>query len=685
MKKNKSKVLFIIFAFALFIGGKVYAVNNGWLNITWNSVPAENFIDKKFDYAIREDAIESYEQYAELLKPQANTKPKIINGTEVSSDYPEVCFSANENPTVLYEKVGAVIPGYYSDFNFIDLRLTISDAVLAENPTSDDLALVCFKADSIGFTMREVKQVNWKIEYYFAGTNIPFEFLHTMQKISNVIDGKYIGFENEYKNQTDVSYHEFSYTEAVSKTMKYSDDIAGFKYLKNDFSSNNSNLGSNVTKDETAFIRYMNIQNTDWNEGDVINNDSGVFGTESDNISENDFDFEIRVNSHLPKIRLSKSVKDENEDNFVQSGEKITYYIDVTSDPEYETWRRYVPPYIPNDFNLWFQSVPIRDSFLENIPEYFTFNNDIKVYDISLGGNEEIFNISGDLTKGDFKINEYITGATYRIVYSFTATETMKLPASDIINKATDNGSDPLLCETISIDCGIAKISAKPEAMIKKNVKDANEDNIVQPNELLTYQIEIENTTLDLLKNSVDSTTNLENLTDNGILYNVTVRDDLIEKTPAYLIFNNDVKVYDITNGKKNEIKDYTGSLTDGSFVLDKIPNGSTYMLEYTFKASDTIGKEIEKVTNKATDNGSNPADCTTNTNDCAIATLDVKPDSGTTEDVITPKENNKIVTNADSTNRTILLPRTGMNLNNIFYILIISSTLLIVRKKVIK
>lgn len=648
MKKNKEKILLMIFGLTLLIGVKVYAGYNGWLSNIESPISTNN------EFNVQENTLDYFEENGVYLMPLKNSEPIILNGSEISTTYPELCFAATDSPTVLYEKVGTT-NNPYTEGDLIDVRLSISNAVLPESPTSNDPSMICIKKDSIGIITREVLQVDWKVEYLISGSNTPID-ISSFQKISNLIDGKYIGFN-------DMETWQYSVEPTIA--LNYAIDN-GILYFTSDLDKQNNGLDLEKINTDYSVIK-----------SNFSTEETGVLGTQSNDIKKIDMDLNIKIPSTLDYVNITKSVSDESKDNIVQQGEKITYTIIVKGGG--------LVPMRSTKIKNTIYNVPVRDSLLENIPGYYIFNNDVKLYDSSYGTEIEISNSTGSLVDGDFLISEFVYGSTYKIVFSYTASETIKLPAGDIVNKATDNGTDPSLCKKNNINCAIASIVAEPEPTIQKRVIDSNSDNIVQSNEILTYQIEIENETLEFL-NTID-VTNQAILIDNGILYNVQVRDNLVEKAPSYLKFNNDVKVYDITDGKKIKINDYTGSLLDGTFVLNKIPNGSTYMLEFTYKASDTIGKDINKIINKATDNGSNPNDCTINTKDCAIATIDTKPDTGTNEDLITPKDENKTTTNVNTTNeipnRTILLPRTGMNINNIFYILIISSTLLIVRKKV--
>ncbi|WOO88220.1 hypothetical protein RZE82_06735 [Mollicutes bacterium LVI A0039] len=292
---------------------------------------------------------------------------------------------------------------------------------------------------------------------------------------------------------------------------------------------------------------------------------------------------EATIDVEKPNTHITKSVVDEDGDEEVVAGEKLTYTIEVN-----------------NPSNNDALDVVVRDSMLENLPSYITFNNDVKV---------EGTTYTGSLVDGNLVLASVEANATVVITYSITVNEIPE-GVTKLSNIATDNEDDPdtkdpETCE--QIDCDDATIDVeKPNTHITKSVGDENGDEVVAAGEKLTYTIEISNTT------SVDA-------------YNVAVRDSMLENLPSYLTFNDDVTI---------EGSEYSGSLTDGSLVLDKVLAKETVTITYTLTARD-IPKDATALVNIATDNGVDPetvdpgtcdeVDCDETTTEVEVADTHIK------------------------------------------------------------
>ncbi len=143
---------------------------------------------------------------------------------------------------------------------------------------------------------------------------------------------------------------------------------------------------------------------------------------------------------------IVKSVVDDSNDGKLQPGETLTYTLEVTNPGTEDA-----------------HNVIVRDSMLESLPSWLTFNDDVVIdpTDIAHSGNLE----DGDLT---FPVIE--AGQAVTITYSVTARWILPNNIDEVINVATDNGQDPIdpdnklpiICPEDSVDCDDAIIPLDP-------------------------------------------------------------------------------------------------------------------------------------------------------------------------------------------------------------------------------
>ncbi len=257
--------------------------------------------------------------------------------------------------------------------------------------------------------------------------------------------------------------------------------------------------------------------------------------------------------------KINKKLEDQSGDGIAQVGEKLLYSIEVINDTDQSAY-----------------NVPIRDSLLENLPNWLIYNNDVE-----LSPN---MTATGSLETSDFILSEVKSGEKVIITYSLTVLE-IPDDVALIKNIATDTGDIVDNCEKplIGIDCGSTNIPVEPDTTIKKIVIDENNDNLVQKGEKLKYIIEVENPN------------------QNNSAKNVQVRDSLIENTPEYLTFNNDVTIEpDVAT---------TGSLATNDYVISEIKPGEKVKISYTMTVK-YIPDNVTNIMNIVTDNGKNPDSC---------------------------------------------------------------------------
>ncbi|WOO89933.1 GEVED domain-containing protein [Mollicutes bacterium LVI A0078] len=293
-------------------------------------------------------------------------------------------------------------------------------------------------------------------------------------------------------------------------------------------------------------------------------------------------DYGIRLKSDS---LISKSVTDEDGDDSVSLGETLTYTITVTNTSD----------------SIPVTNVEVKDSLLQNLPDWIRFNNDVEV-------NPDV-PYNGSLTDGDFVIHEIPAGESVTITFSI---ELVSLPdgITEIENIVTDNGEDPtnpdFVCDEVDrdIDCDSTITPIIGATTIEKAITNetGTEDGIAEYGEDITYQIKVTNPT--------SSTAN-----------NVEVRDSLLENMPSWMTLIDGPTIDPVGTGT-------SGSLETKDFVISSINAGQTITITYTVHISD-IPTDVTDVTNIATDNGEDPTTvdpetCTPNgpSEDCAIATL---------------------------------------------------------------
>lgn len=254
---------------------------------------------------------------------------------------------------------------------------------------------------------------------------------------------------------------------------------------------------------------------------------------------------------------ITKVVADETGDGAVAVGETLTYTLEVTNSHDADALK-----------------VAVRDSMLQNLPSFAKFNNDVKVVGSGYSGN---------LTDGTLVLDKVAGKGAVTITYSITIVE-VPVDTATLVNVATDNGEDP---ETIppetcdETDCDSTETPILGDTKIVKSMTDENGNGIVEAGEVLTYKLEVTNYTINEAKD-------------------VVVRDNMIENTPSWLTFNDDVVI-------EREDISYTGTLADSNLTFYTIAGNETVTITYSLTVADVIPEEVEYLVNIATDNGEDP------------------------------------------------------------------------------
>lgn len=270
---------------------------------------------------------------------------------------------------------------------------------------------------------------------------------------------------------------------------------------------------------------------------------------------------------------ITKTVSDENGDGYANGGEVLTYKISVM-----------------NDTNAVAHNVEIKDSMLQSLPEYMTYNEDETL---------NVNNYSGSLTTGDLVVTTINPDDVVVITYSVTLTDDLN-DVEYVLNMATDNGLDPIvpidpekpeeICPVDSSrDCDSVVVPVQPETVlpidpengdtiITKEVTDEDSDGLASEGEILTYTISVTNDT-------------------NAVAHNVEIKDSMLEYLPEYVTYNDDVVL---------NVDDYSGSLTDGDLIVTTIDPGEIVTVSYSVTVSKDLSG-VEYILNMATDNGDDP------------------------------------------------------------------------------
>lgn len=313
-------------------------------------------------------------------------------------------------------------------------------------------------------------------------------------------------------------------------------------------------------------------------------------------------------------------------DGTIEDGETVNYQVTVTNPSQ-------TAPAV---------AVSVRDNLLENIPAYATLEGPI-VIDPSV-------ETTGSLQVGDFTILEIAPNQSVTISYALKF-KAIPNDQANVANLATDSGLDPETCPVtmkkvkgaIDADCASVVTPVEADTTIEKNV--VTTDSVYYPGDKIEYQLIIRN---DTVNDALD----------------VPVRDSLLENTPSYLQYNNDLKV----QGGRG-----SGKITAGTFTVDKVPANSSVTITYslTLKADP----KQDTVLNVATDDGVDPNTIDPNSVDPANkgkgdqdrATIDVGVKA---QDPTPDKDNYEDMKIAQTGIRTMII------IVNLFLILIVAITL---------
>ncbi len=284
--------------------------------------------------------------------------------------------------------------------------------------------------------------------------------------------------------------------------------------------------------------------------------DPATVDPEVPGVCDSDDDCAITITDVNPDTKISKSVSGLGTDGMISNGETVTYSIDVTNKSTVQSAK----------------DVAVRDNLLENLPIWITFDS------LTVSPVETI--TSGSLIDGNFVISEIAPATTITITYDLTFGE-IPSTVDTIANVVTDNGKEPETCPFFDPDCSSTITSVNPETTIVKTVLDLPTTGYLSIGDTITYQLAVTNTS------------------EVAQAQNILVRDGLIESTPAFMTFNDDV-VIDPTSVPT------TGSLTDGTYVITTLGPSQTMTITYSF-TMNKVPPSGFKIVNVATDNGLDP------------------------------------------------------------------------------
>lgn len=264
-----------------------------------------------------------------------------------------------------------------------------------------------------------------------------------------------------------------------------------------------------------------------------------------------------------PQTLIGKTAVDDNNDKYVSVGEKINYSIKIT-----------------NPSALSALNVSVRDNLLENRPAYLGWDGNITV---APGATA----YTGSLADGSFKLTEVPANSTVTITYSLTLLSNPTDGALNVLNMATDDGTDPgtitpQTCAVETADCDIADLPIDANTVIRKALiaQDGADDGAIEDGELLTYQIKVNNPTA-------------------APALKVQVIDNLLSNLPTWLKQEGGVTI-DPTTG-------VTGDLTTtNGITIATVPAGATVTITYKLRVG-VVPNDVSSLINKATDNGQDP------------------------------------------------------------------------------
>lgn len=445
--------------------------------------------------------------------------------------------------------------------DYVDVTFTITDTESYPGNT-DVQEAVQIRADGADFGMRGYKSVKVKVDVTYFETGAPYvdDFLFYWQDIdSNQIFGVDANAKMAVTTNSDITYDdsdpEFTRFSANHDAVEFDDSI-------------------------NAVSKFENSSGFEW-----------AFTSDKEAATSAIFGIPLALYVKEAPTVIEKLVIDENNDGLAQKGEKLNYQIKV------------INPSMTDVARL----VSVRDSMLENLPTYLSFNNDVNV--TSTGTTD----FSGNLNDGTFAINKIEPGKTATITYSVTVNE-IPTDVSSITNIATNDGT--ITCDVDTDDCDKVEIPVAGISTIKKTVKDENNDGAAEEGEKLTYTLTL---------NNAGSTDAL----------NVPVRDSLVETTPSWLMYNDDVLIDPISS-------ETSGDLKTGDLVIKNIPANSSMTIIYTM----TVGKipaDAVNVTNIATNTEEIVDTCVADTDVCDEAIIPVLPNTLVEKSVVDANNDGKV------------------------------------------
>ncbi len=247
-------------------------------------------------------------------------------------------------------------------------------------------------------------------------------------------------------------------------------------------------------------------------------------------------------------LEITKTVSDSTGNGTLGNNEIFTYHVTIKN---------------PNNQPL--TNVKVHDSLLENNFSDIKYNNDIVIN--SQGS------YSGSLIDGTLKFDQIEVNEEISITYSYT---NLKYEQGIIKNNFNVGETSVTTCggkeECASAEIDQELVIGAPE-VTKEQISP---ENTIKKGDKLAYQIKIENN----LGKDINNQINL--------------KDTLLENTPSYLSYNNDLKIEGLGDTT------VSGNLETGDFNLSKMKDDQVITITYSFTVG-MIPVNVDHVINKVT------------------------------------------------------------------------------------
>ena len=288
------------------------------------------------------------------------------------------------------------------------------------------------------------------------------------------VPGYDVNYEIIVKNTGEGDYVDLTLTDTLDKILPMIDDprssILTVQYTNNGVAETPFDISVEDLVDGYQFTLEVDVS-VSFKFTVRVKDDLDVFEhtTMMNTATIGNHETEAEIMTRNTKFFIEKSVSDANEDGYASSGETLYYHIRFG-----------------NEGNLDAYEILVRDTLENLIPYIEDYKSNEIIFDSNINGSHNMYTIE-DLISGisvDLEAGEVVT-----LDFEVTLKEdaVAKLTAADIdtlVNTATideipDDG-------TIEVD--------DPTLEMNKRVSDANDDGFAEADELLNYEIRVENT-----------------------------------------------------------------------------------------------------------------------------------------------------------------------------------------------